>query len=298
MTTLEEVSRRHRGELVRTAYGMLGSVADAEDAAQDALLRLHRHGLDDVARPGAWLARTLGRICLDRLRSARHRRETYVGEWLPEPVVEPVSGPLERVEAAESVSFAFLVLLETLTPPQRIALLLHDVLGHGYDDLAEVLDRSPGACRQLVARARAAVRSGRPRFERDPAERDAAVWAFLAAATGGGVEDLVAVLADDVVVRSDGGGVVAAARRPVRGADRSARFVRGLLASRGPDDPPAELARVNGTLGVVLRDRAGTIRTVVAFDVAAGRVREIGIVRAPDKLAHLAGTPPGAPLRA
>lgn len=282
---IEQVVADHRGDLVGLAYRLLGSVTDAEDAVQEAFLRLERHGLDGLDRPGAWLARVTGRICLDRLRSAQARRERYVGPWLPEPLLS-AADPADATELADSVSMALLCVLETLSPAERVALVLHDVFGYGHADLAAVLDRSEAACRQLVSRARRAVRERRPRFDPDPADRDAAVRRFLDACRTGQLGPLLETLAPEVELRSDGGGVVSAARRPVHGADSVARFFVGLVR-KAPAGLRIETATVNGTLGIVVRGADGTPDTVFGFDVADGRVSAVYGVRNPAKLAHL-----------
>lgn len=282
----DELVAAHRGELVGLAYRMLGSVAEAEDAVQEAFARLAQRGLDGLERPGGWLARTTGRICLDRLKSARARRERYPGPWLPEPRTGADDDPAEAGELAESVSMALLLVLETLGPAERVALVLHDVFGCGHDEVAAALDRSEAACRQLVSRARGHVAARRPRFEPDRTQRDATVRRFLDACRTGELEPLLAVLAPDVELRADGGGVVSAARNPVHGADAVARFVLGLWR-KAPEDAWLEPTPINATLGVIARRGDGAVDTVLAFDVHAGAIRAIYTVRNPHKLAHI-----------
>lgn len=290
--TVESVAADHRAELVGLAYRVLGSVADAEDAVQEALLRLERHGLDGIERPGAWLSRVTARICLDRLREARTRREVYVGPWLPEPVVtDAAADAAAPLELAESVTMAFLVVLESLGPAERVAFVLHDVFGYGYDELATVLDRSEVACRQLVSRARGHVQARRPRFDTDLSTREEVTTRFLAACGTGELAPLLELLAPDVVLRSDGGGVVAAARKLIHGADRVARFLVGTL-TRVPPDITVEILELNGGPGIVGRRRDGTVDTVFVLDVAEGLVVGINAVRNPEKLRHLARTRP------
>lgn len=283
MTTLDEVVRTHRGELVGLAYRMLGSVTEAEDVAQEALLRLQRHGLDDVERPGAWLARAASRLCLDRLRSAERRRESYIGPWLPEPLVD--TDDPAGLELAESLSLAFLVVLESLSPAQRIAFVLHDVFGHEYDELASMLDRSEQACRQLVSRARASVRARRPHTETTSAELDELVEAFLAAAAGADLDAVLRLLAPEVTFVADGGGVLPAVGRPLVGADRVAAAIVALARTAGTS---YELRRatVNGRPGAVVTDVEGNL-TVVDLDVADSRVVAIHAIRNPAKLTHV-----------
>jgi RNA polymerase sigma-70 factor, ECF subfamily len=275
----------HRPALVGLAYRLLGSVTEAEDAVQEAFLRLDRHGTEGIDNVGGWLNRTTSRICLDRLTSARARREVYVGPWLPEPLETAAAAP-DAVELAESVSMAFLVVLETLSPAERVAFLLHDVFGYGHEDVAGILDRSEAACRQLVSRARRHVEARRPRFEPDPEVRDRAASRFLEACLSGDVAALLTTLAPDVVLTSDGGGKVSAARRPVEGADRVARFLAGL-GRQAPDDVVFEARRFNGTPGLLVGRADGSIEVVLVLDVADGLVRGIEAVRNPDKLTHL-----------
>jgi RNA polymerase sigma-70 factor, ECF subfamily len=290
VTIPEAAVTEHRSTLIGLAYRLLGSVSEAEDAVQEAFLRLERHGTDGIDNLGGWLNRTTSRICLDRLTSARARREVYVGPWLPEPL-ETTDDVEATVELAESVSMAFLVVLESLSPAERVAFLLHDVFGYDHADLAATLDRSEAACRQLVSRARRHVQARRPRYEPDPAVRDEAAARFLAACLTGEIDALLATLAPDVVLRSDGGGKVSAARRPIEGADRVARFLVGL-ARQAPDDIVVETRRYNGTPGLVIGD-ADHIEVVLVVDVADGLVHGIEAIRNPDKLTHLA-PPAGA----
>lgn len=279
--------RRH---LLGVAYRMLGTVADAEDAVQEALARWYR--LTDgeraeVAVPRAWLTRVVGRICLDVLGSARARRERYVGEWLPEPVPadfaaprDPAADPAERAALSDSVGLALLVVLDSLTPAERVAFVLHDVFAVPFDEVADTLGRSPAACRQLASAARRRVAATGPR----PGGRgrhDAVTRAFAAACAGGDLAALVAVLDPDVTLRSDGGGVVSAARHPVRGADRVARFLLGVLA-RDPDGRVEEVATGDGVAYLV---RAGDRpRALLALGTDGERATDVWIVMNPAKL--------------
>lgn len=275
----------HRRTLVAAAYRMLGTVADAEDAVQEAFLRWLR--LSDVERaavsnPGGWLMRVTGRICLDVLGSARVRHETYVGEWLPEPVpVDTSSGdPADAVVGAEGVSTALLLVLETLTPAERVAFVLHEVFAVPFAEIAEVLGRSAAACRQLAASARRHV--GRRAGADVPRRRhDDLVAAFAAASATGSLDALVRVLAPDVVLVSDGGGIVSAARRPVRGADHVARFLLGLAAKQ----PTAayEPAVTGDGLGFAIRTD-GLLAAVVTFATDGERITDVWMMRNPEKL--------------
>ncbi len=271
-----------RPRLARLAYRMLGSLAEAEDVAQDAWLRWSAADQAAIAEPEAWLTRTVTRLCLDRLKSARARRETYVGPWLPEPLIEEAwTDPLER---AEEVSVAFLLALQRLSPLERAAFLLHDVFETDHATLAGVLGRSEATCRQLVSRARAHVREGRPRFEvpHDQAERLAR--AFMTAAASGDTAAMTALLAEDCRLISDGGGKRPAALRPLVGPEDIVRLIQGL-AWRRPDwvGDIVRRARINGAPGLVLRDPEG-VQTIAFEPGPDGRLAAIYIVRNPDKL--------------
>lgn len=253
------VFERERPKLVAAAFRMLGTRADAEDAAQEAWvrwLRLDSRERADISSPGAWLMRVTGRICLDLLGSARARREQYVGEWLPEPVPasNPVArwaaDPLDRVAADDEVSTALLLVMDTLTPAERVAFVLHDVFGVPFAEVSEVVGRSVVSCRQLAASARRHV--GQRRGAGVTRERhDALVAAFAEATATGELARLIAVLDPEVVLRSDGGGAVSAALRPVRGADHVGRFLLGL-ARKNPDAEYSAMQTPGGA-GIVIR---------------------------------------------
>ncbi len=279
---------RHRDHLMGIAYRMLGTVQDAEDAVQDTYLRYLRANDSEIRDLRAWLTRTVARICLDEMGSARARRETYVGQWLPEPVIGVFAGlipapmgPEDRITLDESVSMAMLVLLESLSPAERTAFILHDILGLPYGEVSETVGRSQEACRQLVTRARAHVREQAPRFSPDRNQHAEAVEAFLAATARGRVEELVRVLDPEVILRSDGGGLVpGVARRPVIGADHVARLLLGV-AARHPALSHADA--VNGSPGLVFENDLGVVG-VMAFTVAGGLITEIDFVVNPQKL--------------
>ncbi len=278
-----------RARLVRVAYAVLGSYSEAEDVVADTWLRLAAaDGRDPVLDVEAWSVVAVSRAALDILRSARVRREAYVGPWLPEPLVAwtvPETDPADRVTLDSSVSYALLVVLELLTPGERVAWVLHDLFGMPFGEVADVVGRTPAAVRQLATRARAHVRSGTPRVPVAGGEHDRAVVAFMRAAAGGGLGDLIAVLDPHVVVVTDGGGRPMTARRPVEGAETAARFL-AHWAGRLGDGDRMEMVSVNGELGLAhLHD--GVVDTVLAFTVAAGRIARIDIVRAYDKLPHL-----------
>lgn len=292
--TAAKLFEAHRAHVIGVAYRMLGTLTDAEDAAQEAYLRFARTDLSHVRDLRGWLTTTVGRICLDELGSARARRESYVGPWLPEPLLgaavhRPAGllGPEDQVTLDESVSMAMLVLLESLTPAERTAFVLHDVLGLGYDEVGEVVGRGAAACRQLVSRARAHLRRRSSRFSPDPGEHASAVTAFLAACRHGSPDELLRVLDPDVVLRSDGGGRVAGvARQPVIGADRVARLLLNL-AARWPSHA-AGISAVNGSTGLVVED-GGRLIGVMGFTVAEHVITQIFFVLNPDKLRRLAG---------
>lgn len=291
--TRAEAFERERARLTRVAYNMLGSHAEAEDVVQEAWLRWER-AQEDVRDPAAWLTTVVGRLALDALGSARARRETYVGPWLPEPIVTAAGeDPADRVTLDETVSLALFTVLERLSPAQRTAFVLHDVFGLSFDEVGEVVGRTPAATRQLAARARRDVEAARPRAAPPREEQERVVAAFAAAAAGGSLEGLVAVLDPDVVWRSDGGGRVVALRKPLVGAERVAQAVLGFARQRSPGAamPPAYSADVNGQPGLVFSDPNGVL-SVAAFTVDGGRITEISVVRNPEKTARVAR--PGA----
>lgn len=280
---LAEAFEAERPRLQRVAYSILGSFIEAEDCVQEAWLRLHR--LQDpnaILNLSAWLTTTVGRLALDALGSARVRRESYVGTWLPEPLVADLDSadPADRIALDESVSMALLVVLERLSAAERTAFLLHDAFGLPFDEIAGVVGRTPAAVRQLASRARQHVESGRPRFAPSQDEQRAIVAAFASACQEGDLEKLVSLLDPNVVWRGDGGGKVSAQLRDIHGAHLVAK---GLLAfGQGPLE--GRMAAVNGAPGLVLRDPGGVL-SVVAFTFGGGRIAAIDVVRNPDKLA-------------
>jgi RNA polymerase sigma-70 factor (ECF subfamily) len=273
------------------AYRMLGSVAEAEDVAQEALLRLHtalERG-EEIASPRAYAMTGATRLAIDELRSARARREVYVGEWIPEPLLtDGDEDPAVRAEIADSLSLAFLALLERLTPEQRAAFLLRDVFGYGYAEIATVLDASEASARQHASRGRRLVRERRPRFEASTEQREALASRFLAAVEEGDAEALKTLLAHDVELHGDGGGKVPALAAPVRGAERVART---LLAWAKAGDRiggvTLERIEVNGQPGAWTLTADGQIVNVFAIDVVDGRVQALRSIVNPDKLDHL-----------
>jgi RNA polymerase sigma-70 factor, ECF subfamily len=277
----------HRAHLFRVAYGHLGSLAEAEDVVQDAWLRLQRADASEIRDLRGWLTTTVSRLALDALRSARVRRERYVGPWLPEPLVaDHASDPADRVTLDESVGMALLVVLESLSAGERVAFVLHDVFGYPFDRVADVLGTSAEAARQLASRARRNVEARRPRFPATREQQQEIVEAFAAATAEGDTDRLVALLHPDVVLRTDGGGVVNAARKPIEGAGRVAKATVAL-AKKGADPSTLRYVDVNGMPGMFIRDWDGTA-SVVALTIDDGRIVEIDIVRNPEKLRGLA----------
>lgn len=291
MSEPDAAFEEHRPGLARLAYRMLGSLADADDVLQEAYLRWAREGRAAVGSPRAYLSAVVTRLCIDRRKAGEARREAYVGPWLPEPVVGPEGAdPARRLEAAEEVSLAFLVALESLAPVERAAYLLRRVFDYGYDEVAAVLGKSEPACRQIVSRAEVRVQERRPRFEASADEAERLTGAFLHAAATGDLDGLVRLLAEDAVLLSDGGGKAKAALAPVVGADRVARFLLGI-ARKAPPGLELRRVRVNGRPGV-MASRGGRVDNVLTLDVSGGRVAACYIVRNPDKLARV-GTAPG-----
>jgi RNA polymerase sigma-70 factor (ECF subfamily) len=292
----------YRRRLLGLAYRMLGSMADAEDAVQEAYMRWHGTDRDKVLDPRAFLMTTTTRICLDMLTSARARREEYIGPWLPEPVVDTTAlAPDSRTELAEDLSIALLLTLDRLSPLERAAFLLHDVFDFSFSEVAKGLGRSEAACRKLAARARAHVRASRPRGatapSMHPGEIDAKhaqlLSAFAAATQAGDLNRLMQLLASDARVVTDGGGKVRAALNVIEGADRVAQFLVDATRKRADawwrDDFRIRFAMINGLPGVVVDAPEGTVQTA-AFEIEGDVIQALYVVRNPDKLRHLATT--------
>jgi RNA polymerase sigma-70 factor, ECF subfamily len=282
--TVAERFLQARPRLLRLAYSELGDLGEAEDVVQEAWLRLERSDAEAIENLDAWLTTVVARLALDRLQSARARRETYVGPWLPEPVTSVASeDPADRVTLDESVSYALLTVLEQLSPAERTAFVLHDVFDLPFSEVADVVGRTPEAVRQLASRARRHVKSESPRFSASRDEHDRAVRAFAQAIAEGSLESLVAVLDPNVVWTSDGGGRAVASRKPLRGAARVARAWAAIGRRALPD--PLEV-KLNGRLGLVLGSRDGN-RAALSFVVSDGRITRIDAVRNPEKLRRL-----------
>jgi RNA polymerase sigma-70 factor (TIGR02957 family) len=291
MSADEQLYEELRPRAFAIAYRMLGSVAEAEDVVQEGMLRLHRavEAGEEIASPAAYLATVVTRLAIDELRSARVKRETYVGEWLPEPLVtSEEDNPAVRAELADSLSLAFLVLLESLTPEQRAVFLLRDVFDYPYDRIAEIVGKREAATRQLAARARRELERGRPRFESEPEQEQRLAESFFAAAEEGELGALEALLAADVELHGDGGGKVPALPRPIHGRDRVARTLSAWasVGVRFGGFTP-HVTRVNGAPGAIFRDPEGKVLSVLVLEIAGGAIRRVSSIANPDKLRHL-----------
>ena len=272
------------------AYRMVGSVAETEDIVQEAFLRLHRARQEGVVveSPKAYLAALTTRLAIDHLRSARVRRESYVGPWLPEPIIQEEEPALARqTEMAESVSMAFMLILEALSPVERAVFLLREVFDYSYEEIAGVVEKSEENCRQIFARAKRHIDAGKRRFEASPAKRDEIAERFFAACQRGELDGLVRLLAADAAFYGDGGGKVAAVTRPVVGADRVARLMAGIFARLEPSGIRIVRALVNGQAGAKLVDRDDRVVGVWSLDTVEGKVQCVRSVVNPEKLRHL-----------
>ena len=284
----------YRGLLFSIAYRMLGSIADAEDILQEAFLRWQSAAGSEIRSTRAFLVTIVSRLCINHLESARVRREEYVGQWLPEPVVTaPGVDPFSLLQVDESLSMAFLVLLERLTPVERAVFLLREVFEYDYPDVARILDKDEANCRQILRRAHQHVSEIRPRFETSPQKREKLLAEFLQATSTGNLEGLISVLAADAVLYSDGGGKGPAIPNLVHGADRVARALLGAMSKLVPRDLTIRIAEINGQPGIVSY-RNGRPYAVVTLEMSEEHVKSVYIVSNPEKLAHLAELP-GAP---
>jgi RNA polymerase sigma-70 factor (ECF subfamily) len=285
--TLEDL----RPLMFSIAYRMLGSVSDAEDVVQEASVRYQRamDGGEEIESPKAYVSAVVTRLAIDQLRSARVRRERYVGQWLPEPLLtdEGTEDPATHAEQADSLSMAFLLLLERLSPVERAVFLLHDVFAYGYDEIAPIVGKTQDNCRQLATRARQHVEAEKPRFETSRRERDELAARFFAAASEGDLDGLVELLAADVVVYGDGGGKAPQWGRPIVGADRVSRLFANLgrqMAALGVRLRPTQ---VNGQPGAVVLDPEERVVNVISLEIVDGAVQTVRSVINPDKLHHL-----------
>ncbi|WP_328929243.1 RNA polymerase sigma-70 factor [Streptomyces sp. NBC_00190] len=282
---MTETFEEYRRLLFGTAYRMLGSVADAEDIVQDAWLAWHRADRSAVEHPKAYLVRTVTNLSLNRLRSAQAVRETYVGPWLPEPLLTSPD-VAEEAELADTVSMAVLVVLETLTPTERAVFVLREVFGYAYAEIAEVVGKSEASVRQSAHRAREHVRARRPRFTAEAAEQREIAEKFRAACAGGDLGEVLTLLAPDVVSWSDGGGVVTAARRPLYGPDHVARWLLGVLAKPAVQGVEMRLAEINGEPGLLLV-HGGVHAGALTFEATDGRITALRLTVNPEKLRGL-----------
>jgi RNA polymerase sigma-70 factor, ECF subfamily len=282
-----EVFDRNRPLLFSIAYRMMGSVMEAEDAVQEAYLRWQRASGHEVRSPSAYLSKVVTRLCIDRLRSARVRREQYVGPWLPEPVLgeqaQEIGG---EADLEDTLSMAFLVLLESLTPVERAVFLLREVFDYEYAEIASLVEKSETNCRQISRRARESVAARRPHFESSPQQEERLMEGFLQASLSGDMETLLELLSEDVTLYSDGGGKTRAALRPVHGADNVARFLTGTLRNIPPGFA-VRRTRVNGRPGLVGYFGDGSPQSVVSLEVDEGGIGAIRLVVNPEKLGNV-----------
>ncbi|MCB9936103.1 MAG: RNA polymerase sigma-70 factor [Planctomycetes bacterium] len=275
---------QQRSYLFAIAYRMLGSAADADDMVQEAWLRWQRDDRSGVANPRGYLAGVVTRLCLDRLRELKRRREEYVGPWLPEPLL--TQAPADGGELAESLSLAFLTMLERLTPVERAVFLLRQVFGYEYAEIAAIVGKTEANCRQQFSRAQKAIAEARPRFETSREAQQRMLQGFLEAVGSGDLSRIESILREDVEFISDGGGKVIAARRVLHGRSEVAKFLHSL-AQRSPEGVSFEFAPVNGQLGLLLKLQ-GKLETVFVIESVGGTAQTIRAIRNPDKLARLA----------
>lgn len=286
---LDRVAQQERPRLIGLAYRMTGSLRDAEDIVQEALLRAHRSSVSDIEVPAAYLTTITTRLAIDHQRSARVRRESYVGPWLPEPIAaDPAPDAAASAELADTLSMAFLVVLETLTPDERAVLLLHDVFAYPHAEIAEMLGRTDASCRQLLRRARQRIEAKRPRADADLAQRDEILHRFLDACEGGDIDAFMALLTEDAELIVDGGAQIkTAARHPIRGAERVARFL-AFVMTRLADGGRVEPVSLNGGPAAVVTSASGEIIGAVFVEPGAdGNAAKIRWVRNPSKLTTL-----------
>ena len=289
---LERAYRELRPYAFAIAYRMLGSVSEAEDVVSDAFLRLAQTPLEPIESPKAYLATITTRLAIDQLRSARARRESYVGPWLPEPLLADGAADLSAdvaaaAEISDSLSMAFLVVLETLTPLERAVFLLHDVFGYRYDEIATIVQKSPANCRQLASRARRHVQAGRPRFEASREQRDRLAMRFFSACQGRDMHSLVGMLAADAVLYGDGGAKGTGLNRPIHGRDDVARMLDAWFRQGQRLGVRIELVAVNGQPGARFLDPRDQLINIISLDICDGAVQTVRSIINPDKLTHL-----------
>jgi len=285
------VFEEHRALLLSVAYRMLGSRADAEDMLQETFLRWQQASVAGVRDPRAFLVTVITRLCINQLQSARVKREQYVGQWLPEPVLTgPVNQAPSMPEIDGSLSMAFLMVLERLTPMERAVFLLREIFDYGYTEIAGILGQNEANCRQILRRAKQHIAEDRPRFDVSREQQEKLLQQFLETTERGDMQGLLALLSEDVALYTDGGGKATAVPNPVYGADRVARFFFGARGKLIPKDVVRRFAEINGQPGVVVYDH-GRVFGVLTMDVAEGRIRNIYIVRNPDKLERIPNLP-------
>lgn len=285
MSTSAEIFEVHRTYLFGIAYRMLGSAMEAEDMVQEAYLRFRALDSATIESHRAFLCTITTRLCLDHLKSAKVQRESYFGTWLPEPIRTDTS-PAQIVGERDSLSIAFLVLLESLTPVERAVFLLREVFDYGYDEIARIVEREPTTCRQIFSRAKKHITANRPRFKSDESTHATLFSRFMTAIEAGELNGLTQMLAKDATLWSDGGGKRSAATRPVSGADRVARFLIGIR-TKMPDGFRADFAEVNGTIGLLIYDDKNRVYGTLMIDVSDGTIHAVRMVVNPDKLTML-----------
>ena len=280
---------QHRSLLFAIAYRMLGGVAEAEDMVQETFLRWCRQAGEEIESAKALLTTIITRLCIDHLKSARHQREQYVGVWLPEPLLDSdENDPAKAAELADSLTNAFMLLVETLSPVERAVFLLHEVFDYDYSEVSEIVGKSEANCRQMAVRARAHLAARRPRFDADAEHAEQLLNRFLLASHQGDSRALLDLLTEDAAIYSDGGGKVTASRSPIRGAERVARFFVNIrrLYRRVQADIQVRLTTINAEPGLLVFLN-GNLEQSMTFEVADDRIRAVYIVRNPDKLKHL-----------
>ncbi len=275
----------YRNYLFAIAYRMLGSAMDAEDMVQETYLRWQNRGETEIESAKSYLAAIITRLCIDQLRSAHVQRETYFGSWLPEPIMTETTSNEGLVAMSESISMAFMLLLESLSPTERAVYLLREIFDYEYHEIAQIVDKSEANCRQIVRRAKKHIVRGRPRFQTTPEEQQQLLLEFTQACMNGDLTGLMSILADDVVEYSDGGGKVSAATRPIQGADRVARFTLGIL-KKAPPNMTLQFGMVNGEPAIIAYIENEPI-VVMVFEVGNGRIQNIYTINNPDKLQRI-----------
>lgn len=288
MNKSTEIFEIHRPTLFRLAYSMLGRIAPAEDAVQEAYIRWQKQNIEQIKSPKAFLSTVVSRLCLDEIKSARSRREQYIGPNLPEPFLSAESEtPEEKMELTESLSMAMLVVLDQLTPVQRAVFILREVFDYDYASVAKMIDKSESHCRKIAQRARDQIHDNKPQFERNSVEQHKLVKTFIEAVQQGDLSEIESMLADEAILYSDGGGKVTAARKPVAGADKIAKFLVGIQKKGLKDaDWWIEFKDINGEPGMIIWFE-GEIYNVWTFHVENREIQSIYVVLNPDKLVHL-----------